>query len=75
VLRDNEGLEPVRALKRRISDWVVRSSGPKGFSRFPSQAWSRLPQELSYMREFYVSHYLYHDLGLEPGVTVDVHGA
>jgi hypothetical protein len=60
---------------RRIGEWVVSSSGPKGFSRFPREAWNELPDELLWMRRLYVQQYLASQLGLEPSVEVDVQGA
>lgn len=58
---------------RRIGKWVVSSSGPKGFSRFPHEAWDELPNELLWMRRLYVEQYL-SQLSLEPSVEVDVQG-
>lgn len=64
----------VHAMGRRIGEWVVSSSGPKGFSRFPHEAWKRLPNELSWMRRLYVEQYLAGELHLDPSVEVDVQG-
>lgn len=64
----------VGAMCHRIGEWVVLSSGPKGFSRFPQEAWSKLPRELSWMRTLYAEQYLARELCLEPSVMVDVQG-
>ena len=64
----------VSAMCRQVGEWVVHSSGPKGFSRFPQEAWSKLPKELMWMRTLYAEQYLAKELHLEPSVVVDVQG-
>jgi hypothetical protein len=64
----------VSEMHRRIGEWVVYSSGPKGFSRFPQEAWKKLPDDLSWMRRLYAEQYLENELHLEPWVEVDVQG-
>jgi hypothetical protein len=61
-------------MRYHIGEWVVFSSGSKGFSRFPHEAWKNLPEDLSWMRRLYVQQYLENKLHLEPSVDVDVHG-
>lgn len=64
----------MNALCRRIGEWVVSHSGCKSFSRFPQEAWRKLPEELFWMREVYAEQYLSKNLRLTPGIRVDVQG-
>jgi hypothetical protein len=64
----------VTTMRRRIAEWVVFCSGPKGFARFPVEAWKDLPDELSWMRRLYVEDYLANELYLEPSVVLNVQG-
>jgi hypothetical protein len=73
VLSSDEISAP--AMRRRIGEWIVFSSGPKGFCRFPCEAWKKLPRGLSWMHQLYAQQYLENELHLESSVEVDVQGA
>lgn len=61
-------------MRHRIGEWIVRSSGPKGFSYFPCEAWAKLPEDLSWMLQIYAQQYLENELHLEPLANVTVQG-
>jgi hypothetical protein len=64
----------VDEMRHRIGEWIVHSSGPKGFSCFPDAAWAKLPEGVSWMLQIYAQQYLANELHLEPLADVTVQG-